>query len=404
MALHFALCLVFLAVVTAKLTLQGAHDPTRIEGNYIVVYHENTTREQFNAHLKGVSYSTSFKYTYDIGETFKGFAAELTPRVLDAILDDPMISEVHYDGLASIAENSCTHTQPNAPSWGIARTSHKGGFDNEGLRDDHYYDQQFTGQGVDIYILDTGIYITHNDFGGRARYGANFVDSVPTDQNSHGTHCAGTAAGARFGLAKAANLIAVKVLNAGGSGSYSGIIAGIQWVTTNYNAGTNPAVASMSLGGTADGGMNAAVRASILAGIVYSIAAGNSNGNACNFYPASEPLALTVGSTTIASSGNDEYDQRSSFSNFGTCLDIWAPGTSITSAAITGPDSSSVKSGTSMACPHVTGAVAVILGQQRDLTPPQVQARLNAVAQVGLVDNAGAGSVNLLLYNGCDEA
>jgi len=404
MALHFALCLVFLAVVTAKLTLLGSHDPTRIEGHYIVIYHENTTREQYNAHLKGVSYSTTFKYTYDIGETYKGFAAELTPRLLDAILDDPMISEVHYDGLASIADNSCSHTQANAPSWGIARTSHKGGFDNEGLRDDHYYEQQHTGQGVDVYILDTGIYITHNDFGGRARYGANFVDSVPTDQNSHGTHCAGTAAGVRFGLAKAANLIAVKVLNAGGSGSYSGIIAGIQYVTQQHQGSGRPSVASMSLGGTADGGMNAAVRASILAGIVYSIAAGNSNGNACNFYPASEPLAVTVGSTDIASSGNSDYDARSSFSNFGTCLDIWAPGSAITSCGINGPDSSSVKSGTSMACPHVTGAIAVILGREPLLTPAQAQQRLTAMAQVGLIDNAGAGSVNLLLYNGCDEA
>jgi len=393
-----------LVLVTAELTLRGTDDPTRIDGHYIVIYHENTTREAFNAHLKGVSFASSLKYTYDIGETYKGFAAQLSPRVLEALLDDPMIHEVHCDGLASIAENSCGTTQSNAPSWGIARTSHKGELDDIGLRDDHYFHLDETGSGVDIYILDTGIYITHNDFGGRARYGANFVDNVPTDQNSHGTHCAGTAAGARFGLAKGANLIAVKVLNAGGSGSYSGIIAGIQWVTTTYQSSGRPAVASMSLGGTADGGMNAAVRASILAGIVYSIAAGNSNGNACNFYPASEPLAITVGSTVIASSGNTDYDARSSFSNFGTCLDIWAPGSTITSCGINGPDSSSVKSGTSMACPHVTGAIAVILGREPLITPAQAQQRMTAMAQVGLVDNAGAGSVNLLLYNGCDEA
>jgi len=315
-----------------------------------------------------------------------------------------MIHEVHCDGLASIADNSCGGTQSNAPSWGIARASHKGPLDDIGLRDDHYYHLDQIGGGVDIYILDTGIFITHNDFGGRARYGANFVDSVPTDQNSHGTHCAGTAAGSRFGLAKGANLIAVKVLNAAGAGSFSGVIAGIQWVTEQYLANDRPCVASMSLGGTTNGGMNDAVRASIVAGFPYSIAAGNSNGNACNFFPASEPLAVTVGSTVISSSGNTDFDARSSFSNYGTCLDIWAPGSTITSCGIAGPDSSSVKSGTSMACPHVTGALAVILGREPLLTPAQAQQRLTATAQVDLVENVGVGSVNLLLYNDCDEA
>jgi len=402
MALRIALFLVFLAVVTAKLTVLGGHDPTRIEGHYIVVYHVNTTREDYNAHLKGVSFGTNFKYTYDIGETYKGFAAELSPRALEALLNDPMIHEVHYDGMASIADNSCGDTQNNAPSWGIARISHKGEV-TDGLGDNHYFDLEHLGAGCDIYILDTGIYIEHNDFTGRARYGANFVDTVPTDQNSHGTHCAGTAAGARHGLAKAAFIVAVKVLNAQGSGSYSGIIAGIQWVTQSYQAGERPAVASMSLGGTADGGMNGAVAASIAAGIPYSIAAGNSNGNACFFYPASCPTAVTVGSTVIAASGNEEFDQRSSFSNYGTCLDIWAPGSSITSCAITGPDSSSVKSGTSMACPHVTGLLAIILAREPLLSAAEAQQRLTSVAQPGLVDNAGAGSINLLAYNNCDE-
>jgi len=260
------------------------------------------------------------------------------------------------------------------------------------------------GQNVDIYVLDTGIYIEHNDFGGRARYGQNFVDNVPTDQNSHGTHCAGTAAGARFGLAKAANLIAVKVLNAGGSGSYAGIIAGIQYVSNTHQSSGRASVASMSLGGTADGGMNAAVRASIAVGVCYSIAAGNSNGNACNFYPASEPLACTVGATDIGSFNEEEYDMRSSFSNFGTCVDIFAPGSAITSAHITNPNASSVKSGTSMACPHVTGAIALLLGQDPTLSPAAVQNRLFQMAQLNLIDNVGAGSPNRLMYNGCDEA
>jgi len=305
--------------------------------------------------------------------------------------------------MESIVENSCGATQANAPSWGIARTSHKGGIDN-GIRDDHFYDPQEGGQGCTIYVVDTGIYIEHNDFVGRARYGANFVDNVETDQNSHGTHCAGTAAGRTFGLAKAANLVAVKVLGAGGSGPTSGVIAGFNWVTQQHQTTGGPSVASVSLGSTADGGKNAAVTASIQQGVAYSIAAGNSNANACNFYPASTPLATTVASSTMSTFDEETYDERSSFSNFGTCVDIFAPGTSITSCCISGPNSSCVKSGTSMACPHVTGILAIIFGQHPGWTPAQAEAELLRQAQSGLIYNQGGGSPNLLLYNGCDEA
>jgi len=348
--------------------------------------------------------STPLKFIYNIGDTYKGFAADIDPVSLDRLLEDPTVKEIHCDGMESIAENSCGATQSNAPSWGTARCSHKGGFDTIGLRDDYYHHPRRAGQNVNVYIVDTGIYIQHNDFAGRARYGANFVDNVETDQNSHGTHCAGTAGGRIYGLAKACNLISVKVLGASGSGPTSGVIAGFNWVTQQHQVNGGPSVASVSLGSQADGGKNAAVTASVNAGVVYSIAAGNSNGNACNFYPASCPEAITVGSTTISSFNDEEYDDRSSFSNFGTCVDIWGPGTTITSCGINGPNSSSVKSGTSMACPHVTGIAAVILSEEPTLTPAQVEQRMLALAQVGLINNVGGGSPNLLLYNGCDEA
>jgi len=397
------LCLVFLVVVSARLSILGTTNPTRIPGAYIVLYNETVSAYKFNAHLKGIGDSTPLKFVYSIGDTFKGFAANLDDETLDRLRDDPLIKEIHCDGMESIVANSCGGTQTNAPSWGIARCSHKGGIDS-GLNDDHYYDPQEGGQGVNIYVIDTGIYIQHSDFAGRARIGANFVDNVETDQNSHGTHCAGTAAGRTFGLAKAANLIAVKVLGAGGSGPTSGVIAGFNWATQQHVNNGGPSVASVSLGSTADGGKNAAVTASIQAGVAYSIAAGNSNANACNFYPASTPLAVTVGSTTISTFDEESYDERSSFSNFGTCVDIFAPGTSITSSCITGPNSSCVKSGTSMACPHVTGALAVVLGEHPGWTPAQAEAEVKRLAQPGLVFNAGNGSPNLLLYNGCDEA
>jgi len=300
-------------------------------------------------------------------------------------------------------ENSCGTTQTNAPSWGLPRTSHKGPVPG-GVNDDLFFHASRIGTNVDIFVVDTGIYIQHSDFNGRARVGANFVDNVETDQNSHGTHCAGTAAGRTFGIAKGANLISVKVLGASGSGPTSGVIAGFNWVTQQHLSSGRRSVASVSLGSTADGGKNAAVTASILRGVAYSIAAGNSNANACNFYPASTPLAVTVGSTTISTFNDGSYDDRSSFSNFGTCLDIFAPGSTITSSCINGPNSSCVKSGTSMACPHVSGMLAVIFGENPNWTPAQAEAELKRRAQQNLVYNAGAGSPNLLLYNGCDEA
>jgi len=254
---------------------------------------------------------------------------------------------------------------------------------------------------VSVYVLDTGIYIQHNDFGGRASYGENFVDSVPGDENSHGTHCAGTIGGAQYGIAKQVQLIAVKVLGRTGSGSTSGVVAGINWVTEQHRQKGGPSIASMSLGSMSDGGKNAAIEASVREGVVYSVAAGNSAGSACSFYPASSPYVICVGSTEYANFNEEYYDRRSSFSNYGTCVDVFAPGSAITSCAITGPDSSSVKSGTSMACPHVAGLAAIVKGKNPALSPQDVEREIQAMAQSGLIDDAGAGSPNLLLYNGC---
>jgi len=302
-----------------------------------------------------------------------------------------------------IIENSCDQTQFNAPSWGIARVSHKGSI-ADGLREDYYYNSKASGAGVKAYVLDTGIFIVHDDFGGRASYGNNFVDSVGPDENGHGSHCAGTIGGNTFGIAKSVTLIAVKVLGRTGSGATSGVIAGIQWVTEQHRTVGGPSVASMSLGSAADGGKNAAITASVAAGVIYSVAAGNNNGDACNFYPASCPAALTVGATALSASGDNEVDARSSFSNYGRCVDIFAPGTSITSCGISSRTASSVLSGTSMACPHVTGAVAVILSQIPTASPAVVEQILLTNAQNGLILNAGANSPNKLLYNTCDEA
>jgi len=236
-------------------------------------------------------------------------------------------------------------------------------------------------------------YTQHRDFGGRASHGANYAGGSNNDGNGHGTHCAGTIGGATFGVAKGSRLIAVKVLSDSGSGSISGIISGIQWCTSNYN-NQQPAnthgVISMSLGGTTGGTMQTAIRAAKTAGLVVVVAAGNSNANACGFYPAAYPECITV-------AASDANDRRSTFSNFGTCCKIFAPGTGITSTWNDG--STAVLSGTSMACPHVAGQAAVLLSS--GVASASVESRLRADSNLNVITNPGTGTPNALLYNGC---
>ena len=234
-------------------------------------------------------------------------------------------------------------------TWGLDR------IDQRSLPLNNTYTYNATGAGVKAYIIDTGIRTTHTQFGGRAIDGFDAIDSAlpAADCNGHGTHVAGTVGGTTYGVAKGVTLVAVRVLDCNGSGSTSGVIAGINWVTGNHAAGA-PAVANMSLGGGASSALDKAVRNSIADGVTYALAAGNDNTNACNQSPARTAEALTVGSTTSS-------DARSSFSNFGTCVDLFAPGSSITSAWNTNDTATNTISGTSMATPHVAGAAALYL-------------------------------------------
>jgi len=210
--------------------------------------------------------------------------------------------------------------------------------------------------------------------------------------------------GRTFGISKAVTLIAVKVLGASGSGTVANVIRGVEWVTQEYIRTRRPSVASMSLGSTTNGGLNEALTASFNVGVVYSVAAGGSGTSACNFYPASCPEALTAGSTIIINRDGQDYDQRTSSSNYGPCVDIWAPGSTITSCDITSPDSFSTRSGTSMSCAHITGVVATLLSQNPNMRPPELSSKLLGMAQRDLIENVGAGSHNALVYNGCDES
>jgi len=281
--------------------------------------------------------------------------------------------------------------------------SHKGAVPQGGLPDEYFYDADYAGQGVDLYVIDTGVYIEHNDFGGRARYGVNFVDEEDGDLNSHGTHIAGTAGGRTFGIAKSVSIISVKVFNAMGSGTIANVVKGVEWVTNEYNTNKRPSVALMAIGGSMNAALNNAVTASFNAGISFSVAAGGSNTNSCNFSPASTPEAIAVGASAVISRDGQQIDQRVSSSNYGPCVKLFAPGYLINSCGISGPNSSSVRSGTSMSCAHVAGLLALIRSRGPQLTSAEVTAKLLELAQRGLIDNVGPNTANLLAYNGCDE-
>ena len=280
-------------------------------------------------------------------------------------------------------------TQSGAP-WGLGRISHKVKGSTQ-----YVYDTT-AGSGTRVYVVDTGINTAHTQFGGRAVWGQNFISgSANTDENGHGTHCAGTVGGSTYGVAKKATLVAVKVLDADGSGSNSGVISGVQWVGTNAKSLglSSKSVLSMSLGGSFSSALNSAVQSTISAGVTVVVAAGNENQNAANVSPASAPNAITVGATDI-------NDARASFSNFGAVLDVFAPGVSILSAWMGSNTATNTISGTSMACPHVAGLAAYLIALEGLSTPAAVASRIKALALTGKVTSPGTSSPNLLAYNG----
>ena len=353
----------------------------RIPNRHIVVFRDDVLDPGALADLLVRAGGGRLHYTYS--HALKGFAATLPTQALDAIRRNPNVSYIELDGQVSIDAT----TQLNPPSWGQDRV------DQRRLPLDNTYSADGDGVGVRVYILDTGIRFSHQEYAGRAFSGYDFIDNDAdaSDCQGHGTHVAGTVAGRSTGLAKAATLVAVRVLDCGGSGSYSQVIAGVDWVTRDHQARGTPAVANMSLGGSASAAVNQAVTNSIAAGVVYAVAAGNSNKDACTASPASTPNAITV-----AASGG--ADARASFSNYGVCVDLFAPGVSITSSTMTADNSYASWSGTSMATPHVAGVAALYLSANRSATPAQVEAAIEGGATPNLVTDP-AGSPNLLLYS-----
>jgi subtilisin family serine protease len=325
--------------------------------------------------MRGQGGQINFIYSNAI----KGFAATLPSAALAALSRNPSVAYIEQDTAVSL---NAVITQTGA-TWGLDR------IDQVALPLNGNYKYDADGTGVTVYIIDTGIRSTHSEFGNRVIPGYTVIAGGTDDCNGHGTHVAGTVGGTTWGVAKKVSLVPVRVLDCSGSGSWSGVIAGIDWVAQKA---VKPAVANMSLGGGKSTSVNAAVAGASAAGVTMVVAAGNEKRDACNFSPASEPTAITVGATTSA-------DARSSFSNFGACVDIFAPGSSITSALNTSDTATATWNGTSMASPHVAGVAALVLQVAPTSTPSEITAAILGGATNGKVTSAGNGSPNKLLHS-----
>jgi subtilisin family serine protease len=346
--------------------------------SYIVVLESGANPAAVAAeHASSLGVDVGFVYRHAL----KGYSALVPAAALDDLRADSRVAYVERD-----ATVHATTTQTSA-TWGLDR------IDQRALPLSTTYTYTNTGAGVTAYVIDTGIRKTHTQFGGRAVHGADrtAVGLTSDDCNGHGTHVAGTIGGSVHGVAKGVRLVAVRVLDCAGVGLTSWVIAGVDWVTGNHQAG-QPAVANMSLGGGKSTALEAAVQNSINDGVAYAVAAGNEEEDACTGSPSGLPAAITVGATTST-------DARSSFSDFGSCVDFFAPGSSITSAYFLTDTSTATLSGTSMASPHAAGVAALYLQGSPASTPQQVRDALFALTTKNVVTDAQSANAHLLFTN-----
>lgn len=379
-----ALALTLAAGAWAQPSRQSQPIPDR----YIVVFKHDVANPR--AQADDSVRKSGGRRLHSFSRALKGFSARLSRDEVERLRADPAVDYIEQDQTISLS------TVQGSATWGLDR------IDQADRPMDLLYQYDYTGLGVTAFIIDTGLRADHPEFAGRVLSGFNaevhdtpghvtgVVDPGDTsDCNGHGTHVSGTVGGTTWGVAKGVSLVPVRVLDCDGSGTNSGVIAGIDWVASHP---ARPAVANMSLGGGLSSALNAAVANAVAQGVTMVVAAGNSNQDACKYSPSSEPSAITVGATT-------SQDSRASFSNFGRCVDIFAPGVAITSSWNTDATPTYTISGTSMASPHVAGVAALALQANPAATPLAVGNFLEAHATANRLSSLGSGSPNLLLYS-----
>ncbi|SMN22955.1 similar to Saccharomyces cerevisiae YEL060C PRB1 Vacuolar proteinase B (yscB), a serine protease of the subtilisin family [Maudiozyma saulgeensis] len=388
-----------------------------IKDKYIIVFKDTITPEQIQFHLETIQQAviqdlttTSNSIidnfaTFNIGSLISGYTAILSPIILNLVRNNPLVAFVEQD---SIVYASDFNTENDAP-WGLARISHRESL-NLANFNKYLYDDQ-AGNGVDAYVIDTGININHNEFEGRATWGKTIpLNDEDIDGNGHGTHCAGTIASKKYGVAKRANLFAIKVLRSNGSGSMSDVLKGVEYAAKMHmdrkskDKNFKGSTANMSLGGGKSPSLDLAVNAAVKAGLHFAVAAGNENQDACNTSPAAAENAITVGASTLS-------DDRAYFSNWGKCVDIFAPGLNILSTYIgDSNDVTATLSGTSMASPHVAGLLTYFLSlqpeksssfySQQTITPEQLKQKLIDYSTKNVLRDISADTPNKLIFNG----
>lgn len=389
-------CLI--AMSSALLEISKVAEP--VEGEYIVQFKKNIELSLRNAHIDTVNASSEIMWKYDFS-SFQGYSAKMSDKGLALALSSPHVLVVEENGIMRTSDEpaqACT-TQSSAP-WGLVRTS------TEDLEiTGQYKYTSNTATDVTGYVIDTGLYIAHSTFGGKAMYGANFISGEgDVDGNGHGTHVGSTMMSSSYGLSKVSALKGVKVLSSAGSGTTAGVISGVNWVVTDANKNSkygsktgkgvpSKAVGNMSLGGGRSTTLNAAVNAAVEAEVIMVVAAGNDYGDACNYSPASAELAISVGAS-------DNQDSMAVFSNYGSCVDIFGPGVGITGAWIGNPNSDNTISGTSMAAPHVAGVAMKLMWENPEFDADKIKDEMLNSASANKLSGV-RGSPNKLVYNGC---
>ena len=373
------------AVAAATLAALGATSTAASDrASYIVVLRDSVANSAAVAQQQAARFGGTVTHVYS--HALKGYSLTLPSAAVSQLAKEPSVSYVERDGVMT------ADTTQTGATWGIDR------IDQRSLPLSGTFTYTATGSGVKAYIIDTGIRYTHTQFGGRAIKGVDEVTSggSASDCNGHGTHVSGTVGGSTYGVAKAVTLVSVRVLGCNGSGSTSGVIAGVDWVTGNHLAGQS-AVANMSLGGGASSSLDTAVNNSINDGVSYAIAAGNGDafGNpldACTVSPARVAAAMTISAT-------DKTDTKASWANYGSCVDWFAPGVSITSAWYTSDTATNTISGTSMATPHTTGVAALYLQGHPGSSPATVRSALFNLTTKSIVKSSNTTNNHLLFTN-----